>query len=497
MHPLAKAWRTSIRRTSGLSNSEQRIQPRDGKTRSRRVAYSKKMMMDVPSYNTYFNEKDNRDLSQIPGTYGYPVIGHTLDFITNPLTSTLRDYKKYGPVFRRSLAFQRMVATVGPDITKLVTLDPDKVFSSRMGWEGLTGEYFSGSLMLMDFNDHRLQRRLMQTAFKTASMRGYIDSVNTITRDTIKKWPVGESLSFYPTIKAMLLDIAAKVFLGTQLDEEGAALNKAFIDFANGTVGIIKKDWPGLLHRKGLNGRRVLEKFIWKSIDEKRQGDGTDMFSHICHEKNQQGKYFSHQEITDHMIFLLFAAHDTTTSALTMVMHSLANHQDWQEQLRDQILSSNIDELNYDQLDSVPLIEYTFKEVLRMYPPVVGVIRRTIRPCEIAGHHLDAHTVVQSSILANHYLEEYWRDPFKFDPMRFAEGRQEHKQHAFLWAPFGGGAHKCIGLHFADMLFKCALVQIIRSYRFKFVHQTQANGKMQFLPFPKPSDDLSLILSDA
>ena len=53
---------------------------------------------------------------------------------------------------------------------KLVTLDQDKLFSSRMGWEGLTGEYFSGSLMLMDFDDHRLQRRLMQTAFKAKSI---------------------------------------------------------------------------------------------------------------------------------------------------------------------------------------------------------------------------------------------------------------------------------------------------------------------------------------
>jgi len=451
--------------------------------------------MVIPVNNAYMNEKDNRDLSRIPGTYGLPVIGHTFEFLKDPLALMLSQHQKHGPVFRQSLAFQRMVATVGPDMVKLVTLDPDKLFSSRMGWEGLTGEYFSGSLMLMDFDDHRLQRRLMQTAFKTKAMRGYIDSVNTIARDTINTWPTDQPLAFYPTIKALLLDIAAKVFLGAQLDEEGAALNKAFTDFANGTVGVIKKDWPGLLHRKGLEGRRVLEKFIWQSIDSKRQGDGTDMFSYFCHEKNEQGEYFSHQEITDHMIFLLFAAHDTTTSALTMVMHLLAANQDWQQQLREQIVASNVAVLSYDQLDSVPLIDHTFNEVLRMYPPVVGVIRRTVRPCEIDGHHLAAHTVVQTSILANHYLEEYWREPFKFDPMRFAEGRQEHKQHAYLWAPFGGGAHKCIGLHFADMLFKSVLFQTVKKYRINFVDEKQRHDKIQYIPFPKPKNDLPLVFS--
>jgi cytochrome P450 len=79
--------------------------------------------------------------------------------------------------------------------------------------------------------------------------------------------------------------------------------------------------------------------------------------------------------------------------------------------------------------------------------------------------------------------------------MRFAEGRQEHKQHPYLWAPFGGGAHKCIGLHFANMLFKCVLFQTIKNFRVKFVQEAQATGKIQPLPFPKPKDDLPLILS--
>ena len=450
--------------------------------------------MEAPSLNSYLHASDNQDLSHIPGTYGYPVIGHTLGFIKDPLALLLKEYQQYGPVFRQSLAFQRMVATVGPDTVKLLALDPDKIFSSRMGWEGLSGEYFSGSLMLMDFDEHRLQRRLMQTAFKTTSMRSYIDSVNRISQNTIETWPRNQPFTFYPAIKALLLDIAAKVFLGSQLDDDSAQLNQAFMDFTSGSLGIIKKDWPGLLHRKGMNGRRVLEKYIWRAIDGKRAGTGTDMFSHFCHEKNQAGEYFSHQEITDHMVFLLFAAHDTTTSALTMVMHLLAANQDWQENLRKQVLSSNKDKMDYDALDSVPLLEYTFNEVLRMYPPVAGVIRRTIRPCEIAGHKLAAHTVVQSSILVNHHLEEYWREPFKFDPMRFSEERAEHKQHPFLWAPFGGGAHKCIGLHFADMLFKCVLFQTIKNYQIDFVSDTQALDRISYLPFPKPKADLPLIL---
>ena len=454
------------------------------------------MAAPSPNYESYVHAKDNRDLSNIPGTFGYPVIGHTFSYINSPLECDLEGYRRYGPVSRMRLIHLCMIRTIGPDFVKSITIDPDKVFSSRMGWEGATGGFFDGSLIVKDFDDHRLQRRIMQSAFKTDSLRGYIESINKIISERLATLPVQATLLFYPTVKALLLDVAAKVFLGAPLDDEAARLNQAFVDFAYGTTAIIKKDWPGLNHRKGLKARRVLEQYIQQSINKRRAGDARDMFSFFCREKNELGEYFSDQEICDHMIFMLFAAHDTTTSALTMAMYLLAKNQGWQGQLRGEIRASTVGQLSYEQLDdAIPLLDFTFKEVLRMYPPVPGVVRRTVRPSEIGGFEVPAHTIVNTSIAANHYSEEYWSDPFSFDPMRFSDARQEHKQHPFLWTPFGGGAHKCIGLHFANMLFKCVLFQTIKQFRVEFVDEKQRNGKISYVPFTRLKDNLPLILS--
>lgn len=62
-------------------------------------------MTAAPSYESYIDEKDNRDLSQIPGTFGYPLFGHTFSFLNDPLATTVGEYRKYEPVFRQSLAF--------------------------------------------------------------------------------------------------------------------------------------------------------------------------------------------------------------------------------------------------------------------------------------------------------------------------------------------------------------------------------------------------------
>ncbi len=236
----------------------------------------------------YLSEPTNRDLSMIPGDFGKPFIGQTFEFIDDNVKEMLDNYNKYGPVFRLSLAFQNIVATVGPEFVRQVTLDQDKVFSSQAGWEDMVGEFFQGSLIVQDFEEHRMQRKLMQTAFKAESLHGYIDHMNNLVQGTLRDWPKYEPLLFYPAVKSLLLDIAAKVFLGAQLENEGPRINKAFVDFANGATSIVKKNWPGFAYHRGLKGRKVLDQFIRQRIDQKRHGDGTDMFSHFCREKKNQ-----------------------------------------------------------------------------------------------------------------------------------------------------------------------------------------------------------------
>ena len=428
----------------------------------------------------------------VPGNTGAPFIGHTFRFIDDNLKNTMEQYQRYGPVFRLSLVFQDIVTTVGPEFVRQVTLDQEKVFSSQAGWEGVVGEFFSGSLIVQDFEEHRMQRKLMQTAFKSESLHGYLAPMNEIVKQALQNWSTHESVLFYPAVKGVLLDIAAKVFLGVELEDENERINKAFVDFANGATSVVKKNWPGFAYHRGLKGRAVLSEFIRSRITEKRKAAGTDMFSYFCREKNEAGEYYSDQEITDHMLFLLFAAHDTTTSALTMAMHLLAANPDIQDELRGAVAGVS-GEVGFEHLSNhISYLDQTFKEVLRIFPPVPGVIRRTIRPCEVGGYEIPAHTMVATSISATHHLEQYWRDPYRFDPDRFSESRAEHKQHKFLWAPFGGGGHKCIGLHFADMLFKCLMINTLREFRVEYVDQSQAKGKVLYVPFTRPKDNLPL-----
>lgn len=67
---------------------------------------------------------------------------------------------------------------------------------------------------------------------------------------------------------------------------------------------------------------------------------------------------------------LIFAAMDTTSSALARTLHLLSEHQDAQDRLREEVLnaykSSESGDLDYDTLHELPYLEAVCRETLRL-----------------------------------------------------------------------------------------------------------------------------------
>jgi cytochrome P450 len=69
------------------------------------------------------------------------------------------------------------------------------------------------------------------------------------------------------------------------------------------------------------------------------------------------------------------------------------------------------------------------------------------------------------SIYLTHHREDIYPEPKKFKPERFLE--QQFSPYEYL--PFGGGARRCIGLAFAQLEMKLALVKILQSRELELV----------------------------
>lgn len=442
----------------------------------------------------YLSEEDNKELSHIPGDYGWPWVGKAVPIMLDLHNVVDDHYKTYGEVSRVRMGGQNGLLVVGADNFQKIFLDKDKNFSAKMGYDKTLGSLYPETILLSDGDEHRVTRRLFQTAFKNDAMRQYIERLNTVISAHMATLKGCEDIIFFDKIKSALMDTALNVFFGIEdLDgEQSAALIRSFKDSSDGLLALVRKEVPGGKFKRGAEGIRYQHEFLRKIIQERRGKEGSDTMTYLCNERDDNGDYFPDDMIIKQAAFLLFAAHDTTTSAIIHMVYYTAKNPEWQQRLREEYKALNKPEIEYEDLNSMPDTGLVFQESLRLHPSVPILARRTLRDSELGGYNVPANTIVWVAPTYNHRLPEYWTNPDAFDPERFSPERSEQKNHSFCYMPFGGGGHKCIGMHFAAMVAKTFMHQFVLN--FEYSTPENYDPKMDFMPLPKPRDGLPLHL---
>ena len=434
-------------------------------------------------------------LAHIPGDDGWPFVGHTLAIVADYRGFVERRVQRYGMVHRGRAFGHANVTMLGPEANELVFLDPQKQFSSALGWGIVLDKLFPRGLMLLDFDEHRVHRRVLSVAFKADPMRSYLAGLNAGIAKGLAQWPRRRGFKFYPAIKQLTLDLAATSFLGGELGPELEAVKRAFIAMVAASISVIRAPLPGTRFSRGVRGRALLADYFNRQIPLRRERGGDDLFSQLCRATWEDGTLLSNADIVGHMNFLMMAAHDTLTSSLTAFVDRLAADPDWQEKLRAEHRGLGLapsEPLPFERLDDLALTEMAFKEALRLMPPVPSIPRRALREFEFKGFRIPANVGVNVSPIFTHYMPQLWPDPERYDPMRFTP-EATRGRHKFAFVPFGGGAHMCLGLHFAYMQAKCFTWHLLNNFRVAVEPGYRANWRL--LPIPYPRDGLPVTLA--
>jgi len=254
----------------------------------------------------------------IPSELGLPYLGHILPFLRNCNTLFDEMVAKHGSVYSNRYAGKEVLHLMTPDANEFVLLDRGKNFSSRLAWNRTLKNLFPNGLMLRDGDDHRHHRRLLGAPFKASALKTYVDIMNPRIKSSVDAWGKVDDFLFYRSIKELTLNLASNIFIGESLDDHAAQVNQAFIDLVEASVVVVRYPMFGNKYQRGLQSRAFLENYFRTRITTKRQSEDTDMFAEICRAKNDDGDYFSDQDIIDHIIFLMMAAHDTTTSSFRL-----------------------------------------------------------------------------------------------------------------------------------------------------------------------------------
>ncbi|MDX2168544.1 MAG: cytochrome P450 [Deltaproteobacteria bacterium] len=404
-----------------------------------------------------------------------------------------RLHAQYGPVVLLDLGLIKYVNLYGPDANRFVLLDKDRIFSARKPWMQIMGRIFPNGLLLRDGEEHKQHRKIMREAFTRPALREYGERMTPLIAAGLDGWRGAQrTFQAFPAYKALTLDIAARIFVGVELGPETTRMNGIFEDLVAASMSKLRLRIPGLEFHRGLVGREFMIRYFGGMLAARRAGGGSDMFSRLSRARSEEGAAFSDPDIIDHMVFLMMAAHDTTTSTLTSITYELARHPEWQERVREESRALGQDGVGFDDLDRLPTLSLVLKETLRLYPPLPVIPRVATESFEWGGYRVPRGAMVVIAPIHTHYMPEWWSEPTRFDPERFTPERAEDQRHTHSWVPFGGGPHLCLGMHFAEMQIKAIMHALVQ--RFRWSVPSGYRMPVQQAPISKPLDGLPIQL---
>ena len=219
---------------------------------------------------------------------------------------------------------------------------------------------------------------------------------------------------------------------------------------------------------------------------DRPETDALDIMLNARDEETGEG--LSIEELKDQVLLLLFAGHETLTSAIASFCLLTAQHPEVLEKARAEQERFVEQPLTLEQLKQMTYLDQVMKEVMRLVPPVGGGFREVLKDCEYAGFTIPKGWSALYQINSTHSDVEVFPEPKRFDPERFAP--DEDKPKPFSHLPFGGGLRECLGKEFARLEMKIFAVQLLRDYQWELLPEQDLS--LAIVPTPRPKDGLKV-----
>ncbi|XP_030745162.1 cytochrome P450 6a8-like [Sitophilus oryzae] len=217
--------------------------------------------------------------------------------------------------------------------------------------------------------------------------------------------------------------------------------------------------------------------FVQLMLEQKKPGNTNENSKTISEKSNGVPKpAITDDEITAQCCVFFIAGFETSSTVMTFTLLELAQNQDIQIKLREEIeavLEAHDGKLTYEAVSEMKYLEMIISEALRKYPPVPNLSRICNKRYEVPGTDIviEKGIRVQIPIFGIQRDPEYYPNPEVFNPENFSE-ENKAKRPDFTFLPFGDGPRKCIALRFGMLQAKVGVLSLVKNFDFKLNNRT-------------------------
>lgn len=265
-------------------------------------------------------------------------------------------------------------------------------------------------------------------------------------------------------------------------------------------VRIMVPSFLQFLFSKQMRAIKEVEQYIGDIIalrrDVEASGDSTsmDLLSMLLrtNDSTNDAKYkLTNGELMSNAHVVLFAGHDTTSTAMQWMSYELARHPEIQEKMREEIKRELGNEMPlYDDTKKLAYMRQVINENLRLHPPVAFVMKKHDDDFELSGGYtVPAKTVIVADIYNVHHDADVWPEPKAFKPERF-----EQLPQPCTFMPFSVGNRSCIGANFSLAEQCLILIHLLRNFKFELPENFKGVTEVTAGAVVKPDDSLRIVM---
>lgn len=399
-----------------------------------------------------------------------PDIGHMEEFSKNFARFLMEANAECGELAEFNMAGQETVLMSGPEAQEAFFRGFDAKLSRAAAYQAMVPVFGPGVIFDAPPDRMKAQLKIQVDALRFQKMKNYAPIIAQEVEDWIAGWGDEGELDFLDEFIQLTLHTATHCLLGgdfrNKMTEEFKELYHA-LEAGLQAIAFVDPYMQQPIFEARDRARERLEEIISALVQERRTSGKTyeDALETFMHGTYADGSYLSDGEITGLVIATMFAGHHTSSGTATWTLAELARHPGAAAEIVEEldVLYQENGALSHNSMREIPKLESFVKEVLRVHPPLVLLMRRVIEGFDYKGMHVAEGKTVAISIFGSHRNPDYFPDPETFDP------RREEPDNLYAYIPFGAGPHKCGGNAFALLQLKAIFSALLRHYEFTLV----------------------------
>ncbi|KAF5879975.1 cytochrome P450 3A30-like, partial [Clarias magur] len=459
----------------------------------------------------------------VPGPKPVPFLGTLLEYRKGIHDFDMECFQKYGKIWGVYDARRPVLCIMDTDIIKTILIkECYSLFTNRRNFP-LSGPLYDALTNAKD-EDWRRIRSVLSPSFTSGRLKEMFGIIKSHSSSLIKNLQRTSEREEPTDIREFFGAYSMDVVTSTAFSVDIDSLNNPKDPFVSNVKKLLKFDFLHPLFitivlfpftRPVLETMNVsifpasvtdffyasLQKIKSERLAQEPVGRVDFMQLMIDSQKSEKDKLnnqetnkgLSDHEILSQSMVFIFAGYETTSRTLSFLFYNLASNPETLKKLQEEIDATfpNQAAADYDTLMNMDYLDAALNESLRLFPAAVRLERVCKDRIEIKGLTIPKDTVVMIPTYALHRNPEYWTDPDTFNPERFT---QENKQsiEPCAYMPFGLGPRNCIGMRFALVIMKLAVVEILQRFDISLSEETKVPLELIKTGILAPKDPIKL-----